>query len=487
MRALRLAASALVVGAALSLTLGAAWIDGQSISAADEEDPYLDDPSVSYSFIPAGVVITGSYVGEVADGAYTDLGEYTEGFLPLEPRCDWPAPDGDQPVCTFDSLSPGWWTVRSRQTSSTDESSTDESYSHGAYDDFYIPAAPTFAAQVTTAHRVRFTGIGESGGDIQVEFLDHRVACVADVVSEAEADQGTWSCSTDPLPPGSYTFRALESDPALCDCSYLPGGTSAYSLPHTVTVAAPAPTSTPTPTSTPAPPPPSPFDWSFEITGFDPANAHPGDQFTATGSGLPPGSTISGEIHSRIVAVGSTDVGSDGGFSMPVTVPDLAAGEHEIVLTMTGAGFAASPSSQSFTVAEDAVTAPTVPTGVSETGEHGSEGEGTAGESEGHGAEAGAHDSPNVLTHGLTTLADVVAHPAKISAALAIGLVLLVFAVLPAHLLNATIAEQYERFRRRAPRLLSVPPWFTALMVRLYRTPGVAGLALTSVTAVLFA
>jgi hypothetical protein len=444
---------------------------------AADLDPYLENPSVSYEFTPAGVIVTGGYVGESADGAYTDLGEDIEGFEATEPRCDWPAPGGDEPVCTYTSLSPGSWAARSQQTSSETDSN-----SSGTFDEFYIPGAPGLSAVLQVDHTVLFSGTGEFAETIQVEFTNHNVACTAEV-----DEGGGWECSGAALGIGSHTFRALQIDEEFCECSTMSGGTSAYSATATVIRSAPStPSPSPTPTPIPPPPPPAPLTWSFDLTGFDPANAHPGDQFTANGSGLPPGSSISGEIHSRVVALGSTQVASDGTFTMPVTVPDLESGDHEIVLTMTGAGFAASSSAQGFTIVGPAeVPAPPADNGEAETPGASGEGEGT--ETAEGGTEGGVHESPNVLTHGLTTFADLLEHPAKISAAIAIGLVLLVFAVLPAHLLNATVAEQYERFRRRAPRLLRVPAWFARLTARLYRTPGVAGLALTSLTAVLFA
>jgi MFS family permease len=65
--------------------------------------------------------------------------------------------------------------------------------------------------------------------------------------------------------------------------------------------------------------------------------------------------------------------------------------------------------------------------------------------------------------------------------------VLLIFAVLPGHLLNATLAEQYERFMERRPRRRRpAPAWWLKLHALLNRAPFLGGLALTTVTALLF-
>jgi MFS family permease len=98
-----------------------------------------------------------------------------------------------------------------------------------------------------------------------------------------------------------------------------------------------------------------------------------------------------------------------------------------------------------------------------------------------------ATGASNILTHGLSTIASVISNPAKIPAALEIGLVLLIFAVLPGHLLNATLADQYERFIARRPkRQRHAPAWWVDLHAALNRAPFLGGLALTTITALLF-
>ena len=221
------------------------------------------------------------------------------------------------------------------------------------------------------------------------------------------------------------------------------------------------------------------------MLGIDLGNVHPGDHFTVTGTDLPPGATVSGELHSTPVPVGSALVANDGSFALPITVPlDFEPGAHELVLTLTDPSGVAVAAQQPLTV---------VPASASSDSSGGAAD--AAPPTEDHPSPLGSSEAPgiddhgpnsNILTHGLNSIADVLAHPAKIPAALEIGLVLLIFAVLPGHLLNATVAEQYKRFTERRPRRRRAPSWWTGLLAFLHRAPFVAGLALTTITALLF-
>ena len=86
----------------------------------------------------------------------------------------------------------------------------------------------------------------------------------------------------------------------------------------------------------------------------------------------------------------------------------------------------------------------------------------------------------------MNPILDVLNDPGRIPAAFAAGLVLLIFAVMPAHLLNATIGEQYERLARRVPALRTQPRWYTRIRELLGRAPLLGGVLLTTVTAFLF-
>ncbi len=223
--------------------------------------------------------------------------------------------------------------------------------------------------------------------------------------------------------------------------------------------------------------------WAFTVLGIDLGNVHPGDHFTVTGTELPPGATVSGELHSAAVPVGSATVANDGSFALPITVPlDFEPGPHELVLTLTEPGGASVAAQQPLTVVSATADSISEPSPAPDA--QGSQGSHTSTDPLGSDSAGGGS---NILTHGLDSIADVLAHPAKVPAAIEIGLVLLIFAVLPGHLLNATLAEQYERFRRRVPRgRRHVPAWWKQLHAAIQRAPFLAGLALTTATALLF-
>jgi hypothetical protein len=231
-----------------------------------------------------------------------------------------------------------------------------------------------------------------------------------------------------------------------------------------------------------------PTNWIFRFVGVNVAAVHPGDHFTVSGSGAPAGSNVSGELHSVPVSIGTTRVSSSGSFGLPVAIPeDFAIGAHTMVLTLTEPDGTVSIRSTRFTVVAAVVPPAAVPAalvGTPLTAAPPATAELPARNSTGPIGVAPVTD--NILTHGLQTIGDVATHPQKIAAAIAIGLVLLLFAVLPAHLLNATIAEQYERFTRRIPRNLRRPKWFDRLTALMHRAPIAAGLALTTITAFLF-
>jgi hypothetical protein len=95
-------------------------------------------------------------------------------------------------------------------------------------------------------------------------------------------------------------------------------------------------------------------------------------------------------------------------------------------------------------------------------------------------------EEANILTHGLPSIDHILADPTRIPAAFGAGLVLILLAVLPAHLLNATLSEQYERLTRRVPHLRRTPRWLLAINAYIARAPVIVGLAATAITAFLF-
>ena len=444
-------------------------------------------PAMTYHYFPGGVTVQASPSAgydsvfsefyswnPASEGAFSRL-----DFCPFDPtEAAEPSPTG--PItCTFTAPGPGYYNPYSFQSVIGDSSS-----SSGYADDYFVvPVTPTIT-RATAANNgtVHVSGAGVATDGIRVIVDNATVTCGATTV----AANGTWTCTTVALARGIHSLRAydvdqgagrndaiLRDDPLIV---YQAGGLSALSSPASVRVTSSTVGATPNPTSTP-----TDFSgWFFTITGVDLNNVHPGDTFTVSGTDLPPGATVSGELHSKAVSIGSAVVQPDGTFTLPVTVPaDFPAGAHTIVMTLTPPGSSAVPSQQPLKV----VTTPDS-SGAGDSQEP-SDSPSPLGSSEGPGID---HHGPNsnILTHGLQSIADVVAHPAKIPAAIEIGLVLLIFAVLPGHLLNATLAEQYERFTKRREQRRRAPSRWAKFVAFLHRAPFVAGLALTTVTALLF-
>jgi len=445
-------------------------------------------PTVTYNYFPGGIVIHA-----VPTGAATIINGEIDGWAPGSdtsfPRlatCP-PATGGESPPiggpvdCTFTAPGPGLYNPYISQLIPGSEAPLDY------VDDYFsVPVTPSISRAVAgNTGRVTLTGTGVATDGIRVIIDDATVTCSGTVVSGA----GTWTCTTGRLSKGLHTFRAYDvdlgagrssaiEDPEGGDSgiSYMTGGLSALSSPASARVTSTGVTDSPAPTASPT----DFADWFFTITGVDLNNVHPGDTFTVSGTGLPPGSTVSGELHSKAVSIGSAVVQPDGTFSLPVTVPaDFPAGAHTIVMTLTPPGSSAVPSQQPLKVV------PTSDSSGSGDTPTPSDSPSPLGSSEGPGID---HHGPNsnILTHGLQSIADVVAHPAKIPAAIEIGLVLLIFAVLPGHLLNATLAEQYERFTKRRAQRTRGPGRWARFLAFLNRAPFVAGLALTTATALLF-
>ena len=353
--------------------------------------------------------------------------------------------------------------------------------SDGSVDDYFVvPRTPSIGAITATANQaVTVSGSGMPGAEIgdRVHIVDSSNVELCGATIPAS---GQWACtSASGQVPGAYAVTAFTEDrgagenPNVPDSRYMIGGLSSKSSVQTVTVSAPlGVTGGTTPPVTPT--------WNFDVTGLNLNNVHPGDKFTLRGSGLPAGSSLHIELHSTPVVLGDASVAPDGTFTLTGTIPmDVAPGNHRIIATLSGPGITT-------TTVEKAVkvVAPEEAVAIgSESGTTSNGAEGSAG-AEGEGDRAGI--APNILTQGLNSIGEVVSNPARISSALAVGLVLLIFAVLPAHLLNATIGEQYERFARRIPALRAQPAWYTRLKAFLARNPVLGGLMVTTATALLF-
>jgi hypothetical protein len=455
------------------------------------------------SFFPGGFTVNALNNTNTID-IYSQNGEgwdYVHSWASGDPYDEAGCVDADTSV-TCSNLDPNYWRFDAYQYYGGGEGYARTMIDPTEADEyFYIPEAPTVTTySITSDGRIRLVGANaqvvsdespSSGILLYIDGSTTASPCLATdgtTVIPANTD-GSWQCETVPLSYGPHSVRAVVQDLGAADngnegnghesyTSYVMGGLSAKSAAVSATFVAP-PTSGGTTGGTTPPNVITPV-WSFDLSGLDLGNVHPGDTFTITGKGLPPGSTVSFELHSTPVSIGSTVVKPDGTFSLTGTIPaDIPAGAHQIIATLTGPGLAPTTAVKPLTIVDTsgATTTSTTSTQSSDAkpAEHAIVGE-----------PAGDPTAPNILTHGLQSIADVVAHPGKIPAALAVGLVLLIFAVLPGHLLNATIAEQYERLSRRIPRLRSSPSWLTRWRAWLSRAPFVGGLLVTATTALLF-
>jgi hypothetical protein len=344
---------------------------------------------------------------------------------------------------------------------------------------FYVYPAPTITAVADAGNgKVLVTGTGAlgSGDDDGGPLSKINVYDGTTKVCGVEPSGTSWNCTTSALALGTHTLAAsvidwgagLNDFDADASGYYLPGGMSELGNAKTITFAAPVVVGTATPTATPTPTPtPSPLVWGFTINGINVNDMRPGQHFTITGSGLPGGTTVSAIIHSKPESLGSTTVASDGTFTLATKVPnDLPAGAHTIILTATGSGITTGGSEQQGVklakVKHKSVTPPVVVT------------------------TATSPTAPNILTKGLQPFSDIAAHPNKIISAVEIGLVLLLLAAFPAHLLESTIAEQSERFERRFKNRPKQPAWITRMIAWFRRAPVAGGILVTAATAIIF-
>ena len=226
-----------------------------------------------------------------------------------------------------------------------------------------------------------------------------------------------------------------------------------------------------------------PLSWSFDLGSSDPSNIHQGDTITIEGSGLPDGSSINAVLHSVPTFLGTVAVGSNGSFSDTVTIPvDTALGAHRIIVTASGPNIDTTSKQEAITVVSGALAS----TG-NDTTSKATTAVTPEAATKGHTSvtHVASGIQPNILTRALTPIADVATHPNKIVAAFEVGLVLLLLAVLPAHLLNATLAEQSERFERRFSRFRRpLPHWLVRLDAWFKTAPVVGGVLVTLLTAV---
>ncbi len=455
-------------------------------------------PEMSYEFVPGGVVIDGDPTG-LATVIRTDLYSWNlaDGFQVVD-NCGGPPYEGEGggeggafdpflgitpgPIhCVFTDLTPGVWNPYSQQ-----DTGDGETQQYEWVDDYFVvPATPSIGtATVLPNGAIALSGTTVAGNAVHVLTGSSQIVCDSAPASVA----GLWSCTTPALPNGGYNLRAYSEDlgagenEAVPDSVYLSGGLSALSAVKPVTVAIEPLPGTGGTGGTPPPTLITP-SWFFTLNGVDLGNLHPGDKFTISGSGLPAGSKVSAELHSTPVSLGQATVGSSGTFALSATVPEnVEPGDHTVVVTVTGDGLAPSTKEQAVTV---------IP--VEESAGHSTDAGGTAADTplgeanDGHGGSDASATAPNILTNSMNPIVEVLSDPGRIPAAFAVGLVLIIFAIVPAHLLNSTVAEQYERLTRRIPRLKTAPRWYTAVTTAVAKAPVLGGILLMAATGFLFA
>ncbi len=311
-------------------------------STPSERDPSHDDdaPTIHIdrdAFGPGSLtaVVTAS------GGATTITTTISSGQLEMAlPSCS-------SSRCTFSGLSGGTWLIRATQTWTGDEPRTSDPTTVSVT----VPAAPTITVAGDSGFQLSGTG-GQNGDLVHVSLTSGTPLCTGTV------SNGAWACANVVAPTaiGQYGYHAFEESAGS-------GAESLYSDSVTLTVGpTPEPTVTPspTPTATVTPPPdatppaattsPSPgpttsrrtisletlATWSFTVLGIDLNNVHPGDHFTVSGIQLPPGATVSGELHSVAVPVGSAVVAAQeqNGFKQVVDLhldrEQQAAGRHSL-------------------------------------------------------------------------------------------------------------------------------------------------------------
>lgn len=255
----------------------------------------------------------------------------------------------------------------------------------------------------------------------------------------------SFSCDTAALSPGVHVLSIFQED------KY---GTFSPTVQRTVTILAP-----------PVPAVLKTLTFEFRVLGPDGEDVDedglvPGDHVTIVAEHLPPGTTISAEIHSTPQSLGSTTIGDDGALALAATIPaDVEIGDHDIVVAAAAPGYEPATFSAPVAVHEPPVVPDVLP-GREQGGEHAHHGAGTAGQSTGNGIEdpstfGTALESPFRDQAFRLSAAGLV-----LSGSIAVAFLLLVG--FPAELLESTIRSNYDRafgwlarLRRRAGRMLS--------------------------------
>lgn len=478
----------------------AAWIDQYTDGSHPAEQPgvaiHIDVavpplPTMSYVFGAASITPTATTTdgGTVAYKRYnpTDNGEgYTWGTVidgcPDLGEGGFDFDGAPSHTCTYAALAPGIWNFYAQQL-------VDDVHSDYADDYVLIPETPGFSAVLNADRSITASGSGTTDYLISVLNAGDGTMCTVTVGAD-----GTWSCTFTPA-AGSIDLRAIQHAQGFvaavssreadcsgeCDPLYITvnsyQGYSAYTAVTSLVVPeAPADTTPTTPTTTkPVVIPPLVF--TFSDGGK--SSYQPGDETDLSGSGLPPGSTVTGELHSTPVVLGTTIVKPDGTFLLHVKVPmDTEPGAHHFVVTVTPPGGVPATVEQAVTVM------PVSAGGTVITTDPGAEDRAAGNTADvARGTARDEPAAPSILTDSITTVQDIFRNPIVIGASAAAGLALLLFVAFPAELLNSTVSENYGRFGRRMPKKVG---WWKRFEEWLSRAHLLGALTVTTIAAVIF-
>jgi predicted alpha-1,2-mannosidase len=174
-----------------------------------------------------------------------------------------------------------------------------------------IAAAPVYsttlavdpADAVLAGADVTVSGDGFKGGESVTVTLQTPTPVEQQLTADGEGHVSTTMTVPGDTVPGIYSIVAAGADSR---------------MPANATIAVVPPTAPPV------------YDPQLHA---DAASGRPGDLVTVLGEGFAPGETVTVEVHSDPVTVGTATASDKGAFSLTFTVPEIAVGEHSIVVT----------------------------------------------------------------------------------------------------------------------------------------------------------
>jgi len=283
------------------------------------------------------------------------------------------------------------------------------------------PEAPTIvtpladaASQLRAGDPVTFSGASAAGTTV-------RVYEGATVLCQGTSSSGSWSCTVPTLSAGSHTVAAIAVDGF---------GVSSGAVARTFTVLPKAIGK-------------APLSFTIRVTDadgnpLDGAELTPGQTIILWSSGLPPGSTVSAELHSTPYPLGSATVDSAGLFKLKTSIPlDVEPGDHEFSVTVTP------PDDTATTVSSHTSVAPATVTPTDDATQQ-PLADGTGAPPIGSRPNDG-FDSPSTFASTLPTFGSFPVTPTTVAVTGGIAVAFLLLVAFPSELLEDTIRENYDR------------------------------------------